>query len=424
MSTRQVVLLAALALLAACSKEQEPEETELPSPVQVAAARQQAIHRIVEAEAVLYPLHQADIMPKISAPVQQFYANRGDHVQEGQLLAMLENRDLKAATVANQGQLAQAESNLRTTTGATVPGEVTKAQADLESAQQQADVALRLLNSRRQLFEQGALARRLVDESQVAYAAAAAQLTTAREHLRALQAVGKQGMIQSAQAQVETARGNLQNAEAQVNYSEIRSPITGVVAERPLNAGDVASTGQPLFVIMNIARTVARANVPVGQSYLVRVGNPATIRTVEGAIELPGKVTVVSPATDPSATTVQVWVQVENPHERLKPGVAVRVTIVVASIPHATVVPAESIVPDEEGRNAVMTVSEGKAHRRLVELGAREGGMVQIVKGVAPGAQVITVGAIGLENDAKVRIAKPGEESTSQTGADRSGEEQ
>ncbi len=416
-------MLAALALLAACSKEREKEETELPAPVQVAAAKQQTIHRVVEAEAVLYPLHQADIMPKISAPVQQFYANRGDHVQEGQLLALLENRDLKAAAAANQGQLAQAESNLRTTTGATVPEEVTKAQSDVDSAQQQADAALKLLNSRRELFEQGALARRLVDESQVAYASAAAQLTTAREHLRALQAVGKQGMIQSAQAQVETARGNLQNAQAQVNYSEIRSPITGIVAERPLYPGDMASTGQPLFVIMNIARIVARANVPVGQSYLVRVGDPATLHTVEGAIELAGKVTVVSPATDPSATTVQVWVEAENPREMLKPGVAVRVAIVVASIPHATVVPAESIVPDEQGRNTVMMVWAGQAHRRLVELGAREGGMVQIVKGVAPGARVITVGAIGLEDDAKVRLVKPDEESTSQTGADRSGEE-
>ncbi len=156
---------------------------------------------------MLYPVRQSDIMPKVSAPVQQFYANRGDHVLEGQLLAVLENRDLKATAAANQGQLAQAQANLRNTAGATVPEEVVKAQADVQASQQQTDAARKLLNSRRELFEQGALARRLVDEAQVAYANAEAQLETNREHLRALQSVGKQEQIQAAQAQVEAARG-------------------------------------------------------------------------------------------------------------------------------------------------------------------------------------------------------------------------
>ncbi len=417
------VLPVTLALLAACSGKPEAEETTLPAPVQVTPVKRQVIHSIVEADAVLYPLHQSDIMPKVSAPVRQFYANRGDHVQEGQLLAVLENRDLKATAVANQGQLAQAQANLRNTAGATVPEQVVKAQADVKASQQEVDADLKVLNSRRELFEQGALARRLVEESQVAYTNAVAQLETNREHLRALQTVGKQAQIQAAQGQVETARGNLQNSQAQVSYSEIRSPITGVVAERPLHTGDMASAGQPLFVIMNIVRIVARANVPVGQSYLLRVGDPATVRTVEGGIELPGQVTVVSPATDPAATTVQVWVQADNPRELLKPGAAVRVAIVAATIPNATVVPSAAIVPGEDGGNAVMTVSDNTAHLKPVELGARENGMVQIVQGVSPGAQVITVGAIGLEDEAKVRIVQPGGENAAETGADRSGEE-
>ena len=417
------VLFATIGLLASCSRPKEAEEAEQPAPVQVTAVKQQTIRRVVEANAVLYPLHQRDIVPKISAPVRQFYVNRGDHVREGQLLAALENRDLKAAAAAGKGQLAQAEANLRTTTGATVPEEVTKAQADVQAAQQQADAALKVLNSRRSLYEQGALARRLVDESQVAYVNAAAQLETAREHLRALQSVGKQEMVQTAQAQVATARGNLESAQAQVNYSEIRSPIAGVVAERPLYAGDMASTGQPLFVIMNIAQIVARANVPVNQSYQLHVGDPATIRTATGDIELQGTVTVVSPATDPSATTVQVWVQAVNARERLKPGTSVRVAIVAATIPNASVVPATAIVPGEDGGNAVVTVRDNTAHLKPVELGARENGMVQIVKGVVPGARVVTVGAIGLANNAPVRVVPPGRQENNAAEADRGEDE-
>lgn len=411
-------LMAALVLLASCSRKEQEKETEASAPVQVTEAKREKIHRIVEADAVLYPLRQRDIMPKIAAPVRTYYANRGDHVREGQLLAVLENRDLKANAAASQGQLAQAEANLQTITGATVPEAVVKAQADVQSAEQQMDAALSLLNSRRDLFNQGALARRLVDEARVQYANAKAQLETNQEHLRTLQAVGKQEQIKQAQAQVEAARGQLQSAEAQVSYTEIHSPLTGVVADRPLYAGDVASTGQPLFVIMNISQVVARANVPVTESSVIRVGNAATIRAVDNGIELLGKVTVVSPATDPAATTLQVWAQADNPGERLKPGASVRVTMVVATIPNATVVPREALVPGEEGGDAVMTVADHTAHLKAVKTGARENGRVQIVSGVSPGEKVITVGAIGLEENASVRITNRGGKANQE--ADRS----
>jgi HlyD family secretion protein len=401
--------IALTVLLAGCGKKEE-QEVEAPAPVQVAPVERATMHKIVEADAVLWARDQASVMPKISAPVQKFLANRGDHVKAGQLIAVLENRDLRASASASKGQLDQAEANLRTTTGVTVPEAIVKARTDVTSAQQQVDAAQKLLESRRNLFQQGALARRLVDEAQVQYAAAAAALATAQEHLRAQQSVGNQEQVKTAQAQVESARGSFQSAEAQVAYSEVRSPITGVISDRPLFAGDLASTGQPLFVVMDISRIVARANVPQTEAVSVKVGQPATIRLTDRAFEVPGKVTVVSPATDPASTTVQVWVEAPNPNEQLKPGTSVRVAITVATLNDATVVPATAIVPAEEGGSAVVTVSgSNTAHQKKVEVGVREGDKVQIVSGVSPGDQVIVVGAVGLEDKAKVRIVKPGE---------------
>jgi HlyD family secretion protein len=401
--------IALTVLLAGCGKKEE-KEVEAPAPVQVAPVERATMHKIVEADAVLWARDQASVMPKISAPVQKFLANRGDHVKAGQLIAVLENRDLRASASASKGQLDQAEANLRTTTGVTVPEAIVKARTDVTSAQQQVDAAQKLLESRRNLFQQGALARRLVDEAQVQYAAAAAALATAQEHLRAQQSVGNQEQVKTAQAQVESARGSFQSAEAQVAYSEVRSPITGVISDRPLFAGDLASTGQPLFVVMDISRIVARANVPQNEAVSVKVGQPATIRLTDRAFEVPGKVTVVSPATDPASTTVQVWVEAPNPNEQLKPGTSVRVAITVATLNDATVVPATAIVPAEEGGSAVVTVSgSNTAHQKKVEVGVREGDKVQIVSGVSPGDQVIVVGAVGLEDKAKVRIVKPGE---------------
>ncbi|MBZ5583668.1 MAG: efflux RND transporter periplasmic adaptor subunit [Acidobacteriia bacterium] len=401
-------LLMAL-LYAGCAKKEEAEPEPI-VPVQVAPARQEPIRRMVQADAVLYPFDQASIMPKISAPVQKFYVNRGDHVKAGELLASLENRDLTAAAAEAKGGVTQAEANLTSTSGAAVPEAVVKAQADVDAARQQAEAAKILLANRQKLLQEGALARKLVDEAQVASVQAETQLTAAQEHLRTLQNVGKQAQIQTAEAQVESARAHYRSAEAQVGYSEIRSPISGVVSDRPLYAGEMASAGAPIVTVIDISRVVARANVPQNQAASLKVGDAATIAAAGGGVELPGKVTVVSPATDPATTTVQVWVQADNPGERFKPGMSVRASIIAATIPNAVVVPPAAILPGEEGGTAVAVVGAGStAHLRKVDVGEREPDKVQILSGVAPGEQVVVVGGVGLEDKAKVRIVKPGE---------------
>ncbi|MBV8571064.1 MAG: biotin/lipoyl-binding protein, partial [Acidobacteriaceae bacterium] len=93
-----LVLVCVLAL-AGCSAKgggNAAEDAQPVTPVEVATARLGSIHRSTTSEAVLYPLRQATIVPKVTAPVQKFYAQRGDHVREGQLLAVLESRDLQA----------------------------------------------------------------------------------------------------------------------------------------------------------------------------------------------------------------------------------------------------------------------------------------------------------------------------------------
>ena len=397
-------LAAALLLTAACNKK-EAEPPEAPAPVQVTAATQDTIRRIVAGDGVLFPLDQYTAMPKIQAPVQKFYANRGDHVKSGQLLAVLDNRDLKAAADANKGQVAQAESNYRATTLATIPESVVKASTDVESAKQQLDAAARALESRKSLLAQGAIARKLVDDQQVVWAQAKAQLDAAQEHLRVLTAAGRQEQIAAAQAQIESAKGQFQSAEAQVAYTEIHTPIGGVVADRPIYTGDMASPGSPLFVIMDISRVVARLNVPQSQADAIKLGQEAELSVTGIDQPVKGKVIVVSPATDANSTTVQVWVQADNPGERLKPGAAVHGKIIADAIKTATVVPAAAILPGEEGGTAVLTVgSDSLAHRRAVKLGIREANQVQILSGVRPGEEVVVVGGLGLDDRAKVKV--------------------
>ena len=160
-----------LLLLLACAKKEE-KEAEAPAPVQVTAVTQNTIRRTIAGDGTLFPLDQANVMPKLTAPVQKFYVNRGDHVKAGQLLAVLENRDLVAAAAESKGGVDQAESNFRATQGATVPEAVIKAQTDLDAAREARDAAKKVVDSRQQLFKDGALAGKLVDDAQVAYSQA------------------------------------------------------------------------------------------------------------------------------------------------------------------------------------------------------------------------------------------------------------
>lgn len=398
--------LLALLLTVGCAKKEE-KEAEPVAPVETAEVRTQAIEHVIEADGILYPRNQASVVPKISAPVKIFYVNRGDHVREGQLLALLENRDLAAAAQESKGQFDQAEANYRSTMAAAVPEEIVKAQTDAQAGKETTDAARKVYESRQKLFQEGALARKLVDDAQVAYVQARSQYEAAQQHLEALQSVGKQEQIKSAAAQVDTAKAHYQGSEAQLSYSEVRSPIAGVIADRGVYPGEMANAGSPLLTVMDNSRVVARVNVPQGQAAYLRVGDAATVKQTGTAEEAAGKVIVVSPAVDPNSTTVQVWVETANPGERMKPGVSVHAAMVANTIQDAVVVPVAALLAAEDGGSQVIVVGgDNVAHVRKVEAGVRDGDKVQIVNGLKPGEQVVIVGGLGLEDGAKVRLQK------------------
>jgi len=397
-------LIAAAIFLSACHKK-ETAEVEGPAPVQVTAVTEDTIRRTVTGDGVLWPKDQASVMAKISAPVQKFYVNRGDHVKEGQLLATLEHRDLTSAENETKGALEQAESNLRMTSGATVPEAVIKAETDVEAAKEVMDAAKKVLDSRTELYKQGALAKRLVDESQVNYVTAKATYQADQEHLRALQNVGKEEQVKTASAQVNAAKSHAATAAAQLSYSEIHAPKSGIIADRPLFQGDMASPTTALLTIVDISHVIARVNVPIAQASSLRVGMPATLSFTDNPETLEGKVTVVSPASDANSTTVQVWIDAANPNERFKPGAAVHAVIVAEQIKAATVVPVAAILPGEEGGQAVLVVdSSSIVHRRAVRLGVRDGDKVQVENGCRPGEEVVIVGGMGLDDKAKGKV--------------------
>ena len=407
-SARGLVAIFAATVLGICSAcSSGPKETEQPVPVQIVAVSQSTLEQTVTANAVLFPIAQSALVPKISAPVKKFYVNRGNHVRAGQLLAELENRDLAAAAQENKGAFDQAQASYATATAADIPQELQKAQLDAQAAKESFMAAQKIYDSRKQLFEQGALPRKELDQAGVDLTNARNQYEIAQKRLESLNSIGAQQAQKSAKGQLESAEGKYQGAAAQLSYSQIRSPIQGVVTDRPLYPGEMASAGTPLLTVMDISQVVARAHIPQQKAALLKIGDPAEVTAAGFDNSFSGKVTIVSPALDPGSTTVEVWVRLKNPGERLKPGTSVQVSAVARSIKDALTIPVVALLTAQDGTTSVMLAgSDGRAHQKQVKTGVRENDQVQIVDGLHAGDRVVASGSYGLPDNRKITEAK------------------
>lgn len=389
-------------LLAGCrSGEKEPEAL---VTVHSARARTAELARTVNAEAVVFPVAQAAVTPKISAPVRQFFVTRGATVRKGQRLALLENRDLSAAALDNKGALDQAEAAYKTSVGATVPEDMQKAELELQNARQALDAEQKLYESREQLFKEGALPRKDLDQARVSLAQARSQYEIAKKRLESLNALVKEQSLKAAGGQLASARGKYQGAEAMLSYSDIRSPIDGVITDRPLYPGEMASNSAPLLTVMDISSVIAKAHIPEAEAAALRKGDKATI-SVPGLEDVEGVVSLVSPALDPNSTTVEIWVQAKNPKRQLRPGVTARIAITAQTVRNAVAIPAAALLEAQSGEAQVMVIdADGRAHRRAVKTGIEAGGEVQILSGLKTGEEVVTQGAYGLPDNTKVKV--------------------
>src|SRR5580765_3576744 len=384
-----LVCAAGMLMTAGCSSDKG--DTEPVVTVQVAPVEKTTIQRTITTQAILFPKQQAAIVPKISAPVQKFLVKRGSAVKEGQVLAVLENRDLSAAAQDTKGAYEQQQAVYETTTATSLPEEIQKAEADAQQARQALDAQEKVFQSRQELFEQGALPRKELDQSRVDITQARNQYAIAKKHLDALLAIGKQQELKAAAGQLESAKGKYLGAQAQLGYSEIRSPINGVITDRPLYPGEMAAAGTPLLTVMDISSVIAKAHIPQEDAAALRVGDKGTL-TVPGIAEpISGKVTVVSPALDPNSTTVEVWFEAKNPKHELKPGTSVHLSITAQTVKDALVVPANSVLTAPDGSTTVMLAgSDGLAHQQAVKLGIHHGDDVQVLEGVSANDKVHT----------------------------------
>ncbi len=370
-------------------------------------AKVQTITNVISTQGILFPLHQASLSPKITAPVLRFYVNRGSRVHRGELLAVLENKDLAAGVISAQGAYDQAQATYAATTSSTLPEEIQTAKLNLADAKASLDAQQKLYASETKLYQEGAIPRKQLDATGVALTAATSTFRTAEKHLQNLEASGATDQQRAAKGQLEAAHGQYLGAAAQLGYTELRSPIDGVIAERAVYPGDIAPAGTPLLVVMDTSKVVVRVHVSQPQAVQLKLGDRATLHVPGLEASYPAKITVISPALDPNSTTVEIWVEADNPKGELQPGTSVGVSIVAQTIPNALVVPDSAILTGEDGEKHVMVVKpDGRAYSQTVKTGVQQGSLIQILSGLKPGQEVIIGGAYGLPDKTKVKVTR------------------
>lgn len=400
-----VFLLCVLIILPlGCKKAEQSPTPEV--YVQAAHPEQGSISEQITADAVLAPLAQAAISPKVTAPVKKFYVQRGSRVRAGQLLATLENSDLAAAALDTKGTYTAAQATFETATKATVPEDLNKARLDLAQAKASLDLNHSIVNARNQLFTQGAIPGRELDTAKATLVQSQAAYDIANQHLASIQSVGNKAAMQNAQGILESAKGKYLGAQAQLSYTEIRSPISGTVTDRSLFAGETAAAGTPVITVMDTSALVAKLHVAQMQAQQLTVGAPATLTVPGIADPVPARVSLISPALDPGSTTVEVWLRVENPTGNFKAGTPVHASIRGRTVANALTVPAETIQtsPDGNGKFVVVVAPDSTAHKKTVVVGIQNTTDVQILSGLAPSDMVIATGGYGLDENTKVKI--------------------
>jgi HlyD family secretion protein len=406
-SSAAVVALAITATITGC-KSDTSEPADIPVAVQAMKPQVGPISVEITADAVLAPLAEAALSPRISSPIRAEYVQRGTRVHRGQTLLVLDDRDLQGTAMDTKGALTSAEASYDATVKVAIPADVQRANLDLATAKTNLDIALQTAADRKKLFAEGALPGRDADLAAAAAVQAQATYDTAKKRLEAVLATTQMTDAKAAQGQLLGARGRFMNAQAQVGFATLKSPIDGVVTDRPLFPGETAPAGTPVVTVMDTSSLIAKLHITQADAQQLSVGGRADVYVAGIQQPIEAKVSLISPALDPGSTTVEVWLKLPNADGRLKAGTAVHTEIRGTTMPNAVQIPVSSLLPTQGGGTSVMIVgADHVAHQRAVVVGIRTSGMAQIVKGISPNDDVITEGSYGLDDGTKVTLEAP-----------------
>ncbi|MBI3666150.1 MAG: efflux RND transporter periplasmic adaptor subunit [Acidobacteria bacterium] len=402
----QFCLLLTAVLAGGCGSGEGERKTPPLVEVRLATVTNADLVDRIQAPGTLYPLSQAAIAAKISAPIRELRVIKGSTVKKDQLLAVLENGDLEGARSEAQGALKEAEFSLARLSAGALPGDAERAQTQLNIAASALETAQKIYDRRKTLVEQGAIPARELLISQNELATARNNYTLAQTNLKLLQSQTRERDLEIARSKVEQARARLAQAEASLAFTLIRSPLDGVVTDQWMYPGDMAKPDAPIVTVMDVSKMIVRAQVPEARASVLARGQAAEFlpQDLPGK-KFPGRLQVISAAVDRAARTVEVWVEVDNAERALRAGGYGMLAVFTRRVPGAVVIPRSAAVMEEGADEGTAFVVDEKnlAHQRRIKVGIGQGGLLQILEGLKPGEKVVSEGNYGLPENAEVK---------------------
>ena len=415
MNERSMVLAGAAALVvalsgAACGTKPEEEAAPVVS-VKVVRAEESDEQLTVRAPATIFPREQANIASRITAPILELGARKGDRVSRGQMLARLDSRDLAAQRLEIAALVKDAEASLEKMRTGTVPTDIEKAKGQVTTTQAALSQAEKIHERRKQLLEQGAIPNRDLLVSQTDLAMARANFDVALRTLSLLEKQSSGKDIQIAESRLEQAHGRLSVIDTQIAFSELKSPFSGTITEQFVFPGDMAQPSTPMFTVADLDVAIARAQVPESEAASVRKGQNCRMTPPDrDGARFEGRITVVNQAVDAARRTVEVWCEIPNGKGELRAQVFGSLAIAIGTLPQVVTVPMPAVQLEEGTRKGFVMVAgaDRKARKRPVETGAALEGKLPILKGLRAGELVIVEGAYGLADGTAIAIAEGG----------------
>ena len=402
-----VVLLVALVVwrLKKSTTEKENEEPPVVS-VKVVKAGKENIAAPISAVGTIWPREKADVAAKISAQIKKMAQLKNKLVHAGEVIAVLESRDLETQKAEAVAALNEARANERSLITGTIPKTNAEDQKALLDARAKVNNARATYERRRALFERGGISKKDLEASQL-------DLTTAEDELRleeqtvALRTHSLNPNDRAlAAAKTAQAQQRVATLDAQLSYATIRSPITGIVTDQFQYEGEFASAGGKLVTIADISSVIVKAPFADTAVAELKTGDTVTVvPTDASAEEMHGQVTLLGRSSDPTNRTVEVWVTLGNEDGKLRANGAAQVTVAANAKDDAIVVPTSAVTLETSDANegTVMVVdAQNVAHETKVKIGIRTPEKIEIVEGLSGGETVVVEGNYALPDGTKV----------------------
>lgn len=386
------------------------EEVNVVVSVRVAKAERESIAAEVTALGTIFPLQEATVSSKIASQIKQMALLRNKAVRQGEVLAVLEARDLQAQRAEAAAAAQEARVNLRNVTGGTIPQTAAQDEKTLRDARANVANARSVYERRLILYEQGGISKKDLDASQLT-------VTTAENDLRLAEATSRLHATTmspndraASEARLKQAEDRLATLETQLSYATIRAPFSGVISEQFQFQGEYASPGGKLFTIGDVSEVIVKAPVADTVAAHLKVGDSATVlpQDLPGE-EMTGSISLVSKSSDPQSRTVEVWVNIKNNGGRLHAHSAAKVVVSTQSASDVIVVPTAAVTLDASNGNEgkVMVVDENStANETKVTVGIRTKDKMEITSGLQGGETIVIEGNYALPDGTKVEATE------------------